>query len=97
MQDKSSTKLSGEVEVDESFIGGKSRNRHRHKRIGHGDTGEKEIAFGMVERRGNVRVIHTRGRGKPELQRHIRADVTADSALFSDALKSWDKLTGKGL
>ena len=32
MQDKSATKLLGEVEVDESFIGGKARNMHRDKR-----------------------------------------------------------------
>ena len=29
MQDKTATKLSGEVEVDESFIGGKARNMHQ--------------------------------------------------------------------
>jgi hypothetical protein len=32
MQDKSSNKLGGEVDVDETFIGGKSRNMHRSKR-----------------------------------------------------------------
>jgi orotate phosphoribosyltransferase-like protein len=32
MQDKTATKLASEVEVDESFIGGKARNMHRAKR-----------------------------------------------------------------
>src|SRR5207253_5519385 len=32
MQDKSMAKLAGEVEVDESFIGGKARNMHKAKR-----------------------------------------------------------------
>lgn len=32
MQDKTATKLSGEVEVDESFIGGEARNMHRSRR-----------------------------------------------------------------
>jgi transposase-like protein len=32
MQDKTATKLAGEVEVDESFIGGKSRNMHAKRR-----------------------------------------------------------------
>jgi transposase-like protein len=32
MQDKTATKLAGEVEVDETFIGGKARNMHRDRR-----------------------------------------------------------------
>ena len=32
MQDKTATKLSGTVEVDESFIGGKSCNMHAKRR-----------------------------------------------------------------
>src|SRR5271165_2722895 len=32
MQDESGSKLGGEVEVDESMIGGKSRNMHKNKR-----------------------------------------------------------------
>jgi transposase-like protein len=32
MQDKTATKLAGEVEVDGSFIGGKARNMHKAKR-----------------------------------------------------------------
>lgn len=48
----------GEVEVDETFIGGKARHMHaarRAKKIkGHGP-GDRAIAFGMVERGGEVR------------------------------------------
>ncbi|MEQ1931655.1 MAG: IS1595 family transposase [Parvularculaceae bacterium] len=47
------------VEADETAIGGKERNKHRHKRnkknIGmHG----KQIAFSLVERGGKVRSFH---------------------------------------
>src|ERR1700680_3955563 len=58
-------KLSGEVEVDESFIGGKSRNMHKAKRArvitGTGGK-DKTIVMGMVERGGEVRamVVDTR-------------------------------------
>lgn len=95
MQDKTATKLAGEVEVDESFIGGKSRNMHRAKReraiTGTGGT-DKAIALGMVERGGNVRTFAVPTRRKHELHKRVRDNVQAGSALFSDALKSYDGL-----
>src|SRR5580692_7173304 len=55
MQDEQAGgKLGGEVEIDETFIGGKARNRHkteRARKIGAGTgTDGKEIVLGMVER-----------------------------------------------
>jgi transposase-like protein len=97
MQDKTATKLKGEVEVDESFIGGKSRNMHAKRRAqvitGTGGK-DKAIALGMVERGGNVRTFAVPNRRKHELHGKIREHVKAGSALFSDALKSYDGLTG---
>jgi transposase-like protein len=96
MQDKTATKLAGEVEVDESFIGGKARNMHHAKRerviTGTGGT-DKAIALGMVERGGDVRTFAVPTRRKHELHSHIRENITAGTALFTDALKSYDGLT----
>jgi transposase-like protein len=50
------TKLGSIVEVDETFVGGKAKNRHVSKRgtgTGTGYTG-KEIVVGAVKRKGNV-------------------------------------------
>ena len=50
-------KLSGEVEVDETYIGGKARNMHKAKRdqlSGRGTAGKTPL-LGMVERNGRVR------------------------------------------
>jgi len=92
MQNIHGGKLSGEVEVDESFIGGKARNMHLGKRAekitGRGPK-DKAIAFGMLERGGNVRVMHVDKRTKKELQPKIRECVQAGSAIFSDELKSY--------
>ncbi len=95
MQDKSNTMLAGEVEVDESFIGGKSRNMHRDKRerviTGTGGK-DKAIALGMVERGGKVRTFAVPSRRKAELHSKVRENVQAGSALYSDSLKSYDGL-----
>lgn len=95
MQDEQGGKLSGEVEVDESMIGGKSRNMHKNKRAEkiHGTGGmDKEIVFGMVERDGKVRALHLPSRRRHELQKAIRENVEAGSAIFTDELKSYDGL-----
>lgn len=46
-------KLGGIVEIDETWIGGKDRNRHFSKRKGHPTKGKTPI-IGAVERQGNV-------------------------------------------
>src|ERR1035438_8772947 len=88
-------KLGGEVEVDETFIGAKSRNMHKAKRAekiqGRGAQG-KEIVFGMKERGGKVRAMHVEKRTKKELQSAVREHVEAGSAIFSDELLSYDGL-----
>jgi transposase-like protein len=93
MQDKTATKLAGEIEVDESFIGGKARNMHksvRARRISdeRGASG-KAVALGMVERGGKVRTFTVPTHRKHEIQPRIRASVQAGSALFTDSLNSY--------
>lgn len=96
MQDEQSGgKLGGEVEVDETFIGGTARNMHKDKRArritGTGGK-DKTIVMGMMERGGNVRAFVVDSRRKKELQKQIREHVEAGSAIFSDELKSYEGL-----
>jgi len=98
MQSKHGGKLSGEVEVDESFIGGAARNMHadakaRKLQGRHGGTVGKAIVAAVLERKtGKVRTKVVEKRRKSQLQSMVREHVEAGSALFSDALKSYDGL-----
>jgi transposase-like protein len=89
-------KLSGEVEVDETFIGGKSRNMHidkRERRIKGTGGKDKTAVMGILERGGKIRVKVVPNRKKSALQAQVRAHVAAGSALYTDALKSYDGLS----
>ena len=89
------SKLSGEVEVDETFIGGKARNMHmseRKRRITATGTKDKTAVMGILERGGKVRATVVPNRKRAALQEQVRKHVTAGSALYSDALKSYNGL-----
>jgi transposase-like protein len=49
--------LDGEVEIDETFVGGKEANKHRNKRSGVRGPSGKAAVFGMLERRGEFRAM----------------------------------------
>ena len=95
LQAGSFAKLVGEVEVDETFIGGKARNMHtaqRKRRItGRGATG-KTAVLGVLKRGGEVRALVVPDRKKRTLQTEVKKHVAAGSALFSDELLSYDGL-----
>jgi transposase-like protein len=86
-------KLAGEVECDETFIGGLARNMHKDRKQRAQKSGnrmaDKTIAFGMVERGGTVRAKVVEDRGKAELHKHIKENVEAGSAIFTDELPSY--------
>lgn len=98
MQDCDGGKLCGEVEIDETFIGGKARNMHpakRKEKIHGRGPGDKAIAVGMVERGGKVRTAAAISRKKEDLQAEVRQHVQAGAAIFTDELKSYDGLDGE--
>jgi transposase-like protein len=88
-------KLSGQIEADETFIGGKARNMHSDKRAakitGRGPK-DKTVVAGILERAGNVHAVVVPNRKKSALQSEIREHVLAGSAIFTDALKSYEGL-----
>jgi transposase-like protein len=87
--------LSGHVEVDETFIGGKARNMHRGDRARkiHGTGGSGKVAvMGLLERHGEVRTMVVPNVRRKSLHGEVSKHVEAGSTVYSDALRSYDQL-----
>lgn len=82
------TQLGGEgktVEIDESFVGGKEKNKHAslRKHLGTGGAG-KEAVFSLVERKGRVRSHHVPEVTAKTLRPILRAQVDAATHIMTD-------------
>jgi transposase-like protein len=95
MQTGTFEKFKGEVEVDETFIGGLARNMHtaRNRRRGHG-TGHvgKSIVVGLLQRGGEVKAVHVPNRRRVQVEAQVRQNVEPGSDVFTDALPSYNEL-----
>lgn len=95
MQNSSFVKLGGagsEVEVDETFIGGKARNMHlseKKRRITSTGPKGKQPVWAALERGGEVRCEVIPTTRKPHVQPMVKKHVAAESALYTDALLSY--------
>lgn len=88
-------KMSGEVEVDETFIGGKARNMHmaqRKRRITGAGGKDKTAVLGFLERGGKIRTMVIPNRRKHALQNEVKKQIEAGAALYTDALQSYSGL-----
>jgi transposase-like protein len=71
------------VEIDETYIGGKDKNRHVRKRKGKGGM-EKEIAFSLLERGGKVRSHHVPSVTAKTLRPILQSQIDAATTVMSD-------------
>jgi transposase-like protein len=99
-QNGSLEKISGEVEIDETYIGGKARFMHKGKRklkiTGRGGMG-KVAVMGLLERHGEdghskVEAKVVRNVKRKTLAPEIRERIEEGSEVFTDSLKSYDDL-----
>ena len=101
MHNKDVVKLGGsgqEVEVDETFIGGAARFMHadrRKKVITERGVKDKSAVMGILERDGRVHATVIPTRRKHDVQGEIRKHVKAQSAIYSDALLSYQGLANQ--
>ncbi len=96
-------KLTGHVEIDETFIGGKARNMHKSvvaKRVaefatpltGRNQNIGKVAVMGLLERHGEVRTAIVMNTKRGSLQSEITKHVESGSCVYTDALRSYNQL-----
>ena len=105
MQAGDFTKLDGTVEADETFIGGSARFMHKERRdrvMPKGSTGivGKTGIVGLLDRHGpdghsTVRASVIPNRGRPVIQKAVRAHVAKGSELMTDAYTGYQGLNGE--
>ena len=83
------------VEVDETYVGGKERNKHASKRQhnGRGAVG-KEAVVSLVEREGRVRSHHVASVNAKTLKPILEAQINAASYVMTDESKVYPGITG---
>jgi len=83
-------KLSGEVEMDESYFGGKRKGKHERGARG------KNIVFGLLERDGMVYTRVVEHVSKEELMAIIRKKTRKGTVYYTDTFRSYNSLKRLG-
>jgi transposase-like protein len=88
----SGSPLTGKVEMDETYIGGKQRGSQR--KAGFGDS-NKQIVVGMRQRGGDVRFFHAPNAKAATLAQYIRENISPDvEVIMTDDYRPYLKAVG---
>src|SRR6266480_1865466 len=97
MQDGSIEKFSGRVEADETYIGAKARNLHKHKKTGKTGMAGKTAVLGLLEREAGDKPSRVRCKVMkrvrvPDIDPTVRANIEKGSEIITDKFSSYYRL-----
>lgn len=97
---ESEPKLSGEVEADETFVGGSVKNMHRHSKrklqaVNDPSKWGKTIVLGLLQRDGEARAMVAPNRKKHYVHGNILQNVEQGSTLYTDDFNCYKELNGE--
>lgn len=87
-------KLSNEVEIDETFVGGKAKNKQKRKnpKKSQGRSGVKSVVLGMVERNGKVIAKKIKNNSNAEILPVIYDRVSKGATVYTDEFRVYRNL-----
>ena len=88
LMQQDSESLGGDIEADETYIGGTRKLKHRYD--------NKSVVFGMVERNGRIKASFVKTAGARVLLPAIQQGTEPDSHIFTDEWSSYKRLPKLG-
>lgn len=93
LKEKSTEKFTGTVEIDETYVGGKNKNRHHNKKSkGMQGAQDKAMVIGVIERNGKVRTKVMPNTQLPTMRQVIYDNVETSAEVITDAHNSYKTL-----
>ena len=93
MEENNGDLLTGDVEVDETFIGGKGTNR---RYVWNGNEKEKQVVMGMIQRNGKAYLRHIPNVGKWTLLKQVQDNISPKARVITDEWPGYIQLPRYG-